>query len=178
MPDFEGLYGQHGSRFSTGMAADRRNSFSRYLGGDGGNLAALGGTMASRFQPPATSNALEQQALEDSTLGRNQQLFSQNVDRVNNQFGQYAQLGFNAVSQAQSVAQAKEMAQQQAASARQGAMFSAISSGINLLGGIGANQGWFSGGRGASLSPAAQAKSSVYGNRAFSSNSNVFSGGW
>lgn len=147
MPDFENLYGQHGSRFSEGMAAGKRGSFAQYLEGDGGNLSAFAGNMSGTFKPPTTTNKLEQQAAADSADARNQQQFGQNLNRVNNQFGQQAQLGFNSVSQIQAVQQAKEMAQLQAQSAQQGAMFGAIQSGIGLLGGIGAKAGWFGGGK-------------------------------
>ena len=147
MPDFEGLYGQHGSRFSEGMAAGKRGSFAQYLENDGGNFAAFAGNMASGWKPPSSSNATEQQAAADSADARNQQQFGENLNRVNNQFGQQAQLGFNAVSQIQSVQQAKEMAQLQAQSAQQGAMFDAIQSGISFLGGVGKQQGWFGGGK-------------------------------
>lgn len=163
MPDFEGLYGQHGSRFSQGMAAQKRGAFSQYLDNDGGSFTAFSGNMASAWKPPATSNGAEEQALADSADARNQQQFGDNLDRVNNQFGQQAQLGFNSVSQIQSVQQAKEMAALQAQSAQQGAMFGAIQSGIGLLGGIGSAFGGFGGG--SSTPSSFYSKSSTYGSR-------------
>ena len=165
MPDFEGLYGQHGSRFSEGMAAGKRGSFAQYLENDGGNFAAFAGNMASGWKPPSSSNATEQQAAADSADARNQQQFGENLNRINNQFGQQAQLGFNSVSQIQSVQQAKEMAQLQAQSAQQGAMFGAIQSGIGLLGGIGSSFG--GSGSSSSLPSSFYGNSSTYGSRAF-----------
>lgn len=166
MPDFEGLYSQFGSRFSEGMAASKRGSFAQYLDGDGGNFAAFAGGMQNTMKPPTGTNRLEQQAQADSADARNQQQFGENLNRVHNQFGQQAQLGFNAVSQIQSVQQAKEMAQLQAQSAQQGAMFSAIQSGIGVLGGIGSSFG--GGGGGSSSMPSSfYGKSSSYGSRAF-----------
>ena len=163
MPDFENLYGQHGSRFSEGMAAGKRGSFAQYLEDDGGNFAAFAGNMVGKFKGPDTTNKLEQQAAADSADARNQQQYGENLNRINNQFGQQAQLGFNAVSQLQSVQQAKEMAQMQAQSAQQGAMFSAIQSGIGLLGGIGSSFG----GGSSSLPSSFYSKGSSYGARAF-----------
>lgn len=147
MADFEASYNGFASRFGDGNAANRRGSFARYLEDSGGNkLEQFGGQMQGRFNAPGAINGQMESALGDAAEARNMEQWGQNLNRVTQQHGQFAELGFNSVSQAQQVAQAKEMAEMSAQSARQGAMFSAIQSGIGILGGIGGKL--FSGGGG------------------------------
>jgi hypothetical protein len=149
MADFEASYNGFSSRFGDGNAANRRGSFARYLEESGGNkLAEFGGQMQGRFNAPGAINGQMENALGDAAEARNMEQWGQNLNRVTQQHGQFAELGFNSVSQAQQVAQAKEMAEMNAQSSRQGATFGAIQSGIGMLGGIGGKL--FSGGGGGS----------------------------
>jgi hypothetical protein len=137
--DFEQSYNAFGSSFGPEQAAAARGKFGRFLSDDGGPFSQFAPGLNSTFKPPKSTNAAEQSAQADAADQRNQQQFGENLNRINNQFGQQAQLGFNSLSQIQAVQQAKEMAEFNAQSAQQGAMFSAISSGMSLLGGIGSS---------------------------------------
>jgi hypothetical protein len=140
-------YDQQGSRFSGGSAS-RRGSFAQYLGGSG-TLGDVAGQMHSSFKPPSTTNAQEEQAVSDQQESQNLQQWGDGLNRTTAQQGQFAQLGFGAVNAKQQWSQAKEMAQKQAQASQQSGIFSAISSGIGLLGGF-KSAGLFNGGSGGS----------------------------
>lgn len=144
MADFEGTYNGFSSRFGDGAGAAQRGKFARFLDEGGGDFSQFAGQLKNTFKPPAGTNAAEETAFADAADGRNVEQWGQNLNRVTQQHDQFAQMGFNAVGQVQQVQQAKEMAQMNAQSAQQQGMFSAISSGIGLLGGIGGSL--FSGG--------------------------------
>jgi len=135
-------YDQQSSQFGGGSAT-KRGTFAQYLGGDG-SLGDFAAQMQGTFRPPTTTNAQEEQAFGDQGEAQNMQQWGENLDRINQQHGKFAELGFGAVNAKQQWAQAKEMAQQQASASQQGALFSGISSGIGLLGGI-ASSGFFGG---------------------------------
>ena len=135
--DFESSYNAFGSRFGNGKASAQRGSFARYLDEGQGNFSQFAGGLNSTFKTPSATNSLEETAFGDAADARNVEQWGANLNRIGQQQNQFAQLGFNATQQVQQVQQAKEMAALNAQSARQGAMFSGISSGLSILGGIG-----------------------------------------
>lgn len=137
MADFESGYNGFSSRFGDGSAANRRGSFARYLEESGGSkLAQYSGLLQNSFKPPSAVNGLEEDATGAAADARNVEQWGNNLNRISQQHSQFADFGFNSVSQAQQVANAKEMAKMSAQSAQQGAMFGAISSGIGMLGSL------------------------------------------
>jgi hypothetical protein len=136
-------YDQQSSRF-TGGAAAKRGTFAKYLGGDG-TYGDFAGQMKGSFTPPSSTNAKEEQAFGDQAEAQSMQQWEGGLDRVSQQQGQFASLGFGAVNAKQQWIQAKGIAQAQASAARQNGIFGAISSGIGLLGGL-KGAGLFSGG--------------------------------
>ena len=136
-------YDQQSSRF-TGGAAAKRGTFAQYLGGDG-TYGDFAGQMKGSFTPPTTTNAKEEQAFGDQAEAQNIHQWGEGLDRVSQQQGQFASLGFGAVNAKQQWIQAKGMAQAQASASQQNGIFSAISSGLGLLGGL-KSAGLFSGG--------------------------------
>lgn len=144
-------YDQQGSRFGSGSAS-KRGTFAQYLGGDG-NFGDFAAQMQGSFKPPSTTNAQEEQAFGDQSEAQNMQQWGDNLNRVNQQHGKFAELGFGAVNAKQQWVQAKEVAALQAQSAQQSALFSGISSGIGLIGGLGSfGGGGTAAGSGASYS--------------------------
>jgi hypothetical protein len=137
-------YDQQSSRFGSGSATTR-GTFAQYLGGNG-SFGDFAGQMQGTFKPPSSTNAEEEQAFGGQAEASNFDQWDQNLNRVSQQHGQYASLGSGAVSGKQDWIQAKEMASQQASSAKQGAIFGGISSGLGILGGLGSFGGGSLGG--------------------------------
>lgn len=148
MPFDPSRFDQGPSRFSTGSASTQRGTFANYLSGDS-KLGNFSGQMAQGFTPPQARNAKRSESEAAQGHARNQSLFSGGLNSNNSQFQAAAGVGSAGISGAQQWQQAKEMAQMQTASAQQNSIFSGISGGLSLLGGL-SGSGFFGGAKSSS----------------------------
>jgi hypothetical protein len=162
MADFEAAYNAFGSRYGGGKASGRQGSFARFLDEGEGNFSQFAGGLNSTFKTPSATNGLEESAFAQAGDARNVEQWGNNLNRINQQYDQSAQIGYAGAQRVQQVQQAKEMAKLNAQSAQQGAMFSGISSGLSILGSIGgaAKSGMFGGGGSTTIKPTSWSNSS------------------